>query len=70
MATRNYEGRKFDDEAINRIVDAFTIEETLQININDTSFTVSMCIPGEDASFYDFLYFAASSEPLVTLPLL
>ena len=70
MATRNYEGKKFENEAINKIVNALTIEEALQININDTSFTASMSIPGEDASFYDFLYSAASSEPSVTLPLL
>lgn len=89
MATRNYEGKKFENEAINRIVDALTIEEALQININDKAFTVSMRTPGEEAmakladeflignantfgtaSFYDFLYFTASSEPSVTLPLL
>ena len=50
MATRNYEGKKFEDEAINRIVDALTIEEALQININDKAFTVSMRTPGEDSS--------------------
>ncbi len=50
MATRNYEGRKFEMEATHKIVDALTIEEALQININDTPFTVSMRTPGEDAS--------------------
>ncbi len=30
MATRNYEGKKFENEAINKIVDALTIEEALQ----------------------------------------
>ncbi len=50
MATRNYEGRKFEQDDINKIVDALTIEEALQININDKPFTVSMRTPGEDAS--------------------
>lgn len=50
MATRNYEGKKFEMEAANKIVDALTVEEALQININDKAFTVSMRTPGEDAS--------------------
>jgi len=50
MATRNYEGKKFETEAANIIVDALTVEEALQININDKAFTVSMRTPGEDAS--------------------
>ena len=50
MATRNYEGKKFEAKASSKILDALTIEEALQININDTPFTVSMRTPGEDAS--------------------
>ncbi|MBT8277407.1 MAG: formate dehydrogenase accessory sulfurtransferase FdhD [Bacteroidia bacterium] len=50
MATRNYEGKKFDANEVNKIVDALTIEEALQININDKPFTVSMRTPGDDAS--------------------
>lgn len=50
MATRNYEGKKFETENAHKIVDALTVEEALQININDTPFTVSMRTPGEDAS--------------------
>lgn len=50
MATRNYEGRKFETNSSNKILDALTIEEALQININDEAFTVSMRTPGEDAS--------------------
>ncbi|MEM7085321.1 MAG: formate dehydrogenase accessory sulfurtransferase FdhD [Bacteroidota bacterium] len=50
MATRNYEGKKFEMDAANKIVDALTVEEALQININDTAFTVSMRTPGEDTS--------------------
>jgi FdhD protein len=48
MATRNYEGKKFDNNDVDKIVDALTIEEALQININDKPFTVSMRTPGND----------------------
>lgn len=50
MATRNYEGKKFDGAASKKILDALTVEEALQININDAPFTVSMRTPGEDAN--------------------
>jgi FdhD protein len=50
MATRNYEGKKFDKNSVDKITDALTIEEALQININNKPFTVSMRTPGEDAS--------------------
>ena len=50
MATRNYEGKKFEVSDSNKILDALTIEEALQININDSPFTVSMRTPGEDAN--------------------
>ena len=50
MATRNYEGKKFDAQAAHKIMDALTVEEALQINVNDQAFTVSMRTPGEDAS--------------------
>jgi FdhD protein len=50
MATRNYQGKKFESKGQSRIVDALTVEEALQININGTPFTVSMRTPGEDAS--------------------
>ena len=48
MATRNYEGKKFSTNDIDNIVDALTIEEALQININNKPFTVSMRTPGND----------------------
>lgn len=51
MPTRNYEAKKFEIDATHKMVDALTIEEALQINVNDTPFTVSMRTPGEDASF-------------------
>jgi len=50
MATRKYEGKKFDADEAHKIVDALTVEEALQININDKPFTVSMRTPGEDQS--------------------
>ena len=50
MATRNYEGKKFDINSSKKIVDALTIEEALQININNKPFTVTMRTPGEDVS--------------------
>ena len=49
MATRKYEGKKFELQTSTKIVDALTIEEALQININDKAFTISMRTPGEDA---------------------
>ncbi|WP_412986017.1 formate dehydrogenase accessory sulfurtransferase FdhD [Pontimicrobium sp. IMCC45349] len=50
MATRNYEGKKFESKEVNKIVDALTVEEALQININNEPFTVSMRTPGNDVS--------------------
>ena len=50
MATRNYEGKKFDTHKVNKIMDSLTVEEALQININNKPFTVSMRTPGEDMS--------------------
>ncbi len=48
MATREYQGRKFDYQGINPVVDALTVEEALQININGKPFTLSMRTPGAD----------------------
>lgn len=50
MATRNYEGKKFETDQAYKTLDALTIEEALQININNKPFTVSMRTPGEDVS--------------------
>ena len=50
MATRNYEGEKFRAHSSQNIVDALTVEEALQININNEPFTVSMRTPGDDMS--------------------
>lgn len=50
MATRNYQGNKYDKSSMDKISDALTIEEPLQININDQPFTISMRTPGDDIS--------------------
>ncbi|MBV1923397.1 MAG: formate dehydrogenase accessory sulfurtransferase FdhD [Flavobacteriaceae bacterium] len=50
MATRNYEGKRFEDDSVFKTVDALTVEEALQININGSPFTVSMRTPGNDIS--------------------
>lgn len=50
MATRNYEGKKFESKEVSKIVDALTVEEALQINVNNDPFTVSMRTPGDDVS--------------------
>lgn len=50
MATRNYEGKKFEKGLATKIADALTIEEALQININNKPFTVTMRTPGNDTS--------------------
>lgn len=48
MATRNYQGEKFDVQGVDPVVDALTVEEALQININGKPFTLSMRTPGAD----------------------
>jgi FdhD protein len=50
MATRSYEGIKVDENTSKNTFDALTVEEALQININNAAFTVSMRTPGEDAN--------------------
>ncbi len=48
MATRNYEGIKFDLDGETRVADALTVEEALQVRINGEPFTLSMRTPGAD----------------------
>jgi FdhD protein len=50
MATRYYEGKKFELNSMDYIVDSLAVEEALQININNKPFTVTMRTPGDDAS--------------------
>ena len=48
MGTRNYEGRKFEQESVSDTLETLTVEEALQININNRPFTVTMRTPGDD----------------------
>lgn len=48
MATRNYEGNKFNQSLVSDTMDTLSIEEALQININNKAFTVTMRTPGND----------------------
>ncbi len=50
MATRKYQAQKYESNSIEKAVDALTVEEALQININNKPFTVSMRTPGDDIS--------------------
>ncbi|MCP4311021.1 MAG: formate dehydrogenase accessory sulfurtransferase FdhD [Bacteroidetes bacterium] len=63
MATRDYQGRKFEMEAIVGTVDSLTIEEPLQININGKPFTVTMRTPQDDV---DLVRGLLHSEGIVT----
>lgn len=50
MATSNYEGKRFENNDVSKTLDALTVEEALQININGKAFTVTMRTPGDDLS--------------------
>ncbi|MGB5647225.1 MAG: formate dehydrogenase accessory sulfurtransferase FdhD [Muriicola sp.] len=63
MATRNYQGEKFDVQGVDPVVDALTVEEALQININGKPFTMSMRTPGADN---DLIRGLLHSEAIIT----
>jgi len=48
MATSDYEGKKFINDDATKTVDSLTVEEALQININNEPFMVTMRTPGDD----------------------
>ena len=48
MASRKYEGLKYEGIESSRTLDSLSVEEALQIDINDQPFTVSMRTPGKD----------------------
>lgn len=48
MAIRHYDGKKYINNTVENIKDALTVEEALQIHINNVPFTVTMRTPGED----------------------
>ena len=50
MATRNYEGKKYELDEASITSDSLSIEEPLQININNKPFTMTMRTPGNDVS--------------------
>lgn len=50
MATRDYEGKKYDLGSVENTTDSLTVEEALQININGEAFTITMRTPGNDQS--------------------
>ncbi len=48
MAVREYQGIKFDGGDAQKVTDSLTVEEALQVNINDKPFTITMRTPGND----------------------
>ena len=48
MGVTTYEGEKYQGKDARRVEDALTIEEALQITINNRPFTVTMRTPGAD----------------------
>ncbi len=48
MAIDNYKGKKFCDEKVIDVDDCLTVEQALQIKINNKSFTITMRTPGND----------------------
>jgi len=48
MGTRNYEGMRFDRQELRATLDTLSVEEALQININNKAFTVTMRTPDDD----------------------
>ncbi len=48
MATRTYEGMKFDARGALPVADPLTVEEALQLCINGKPFTLTMRTPGSD----------------------
>lgn len=48
MATRTYEGIKFDANGATPVADPLTVEEALQVCINGRPFTLTMRTPGAD----------------------
>jgi FdhD protein len=65
MATRIYEGKKFDLQGSRLVEDALTVEAALQININGKPFTLSMRTPGSDPELVRGIL---HSEDLVNSP--
>lgn len=50
MATNQYQGIKFSKDESKKVNDNLTVEEALQININNKPFTITMRTPNDDES--------------------
>jgi len=48
MAVNNYQGKKFTTQQVDAVDDNLTIEQALQISINDKPFTITMRTPVND----------------------
>ncbi len=48
MATKDYQAAKFNQTDFEKTVDSLTVEEALQINVNNQPFTMTMRTPGDD----------------------
>lgn len=58
MATLDYQGQKYEKEQRNLVRDILTVEEALQITINNFPFTVTMRTPGNDDALIRGLLFS------------
>jgi FdhD protein len=57
MAFTVYEGKKFSRAGEQKVQDALTVEESLEIALNGKPFTMTMRTPGQDTSFiHGYLY--------------
>ncbi|MFY0644977.1 MAG: formate dehydrogenase accessory sulfurtransferase FdhD [Bacteroidia bacterium] len=48
METNTYDGLKFQNGSFSDVIDTLTVEEAIQIGINDQPYTVTMRTPGSD----------------------
>lgn len=58
MATSEYQGQKYEQDQQKLVRDELTVEEALQITINNFPFTVTMRTPGEDRALIRGLLFS------------
>ena len=58
MAFHNYQGRKFIDGSVIPVDDNLTVEQALQIKINNRPFSITMRTPGNDKELITGLLYA------------
>ncbi|WP_070136893.1 formate dehydrogenase accessory sulfurtransferase FdhD [Crocinitomix algicola] len=63
-----YEGYKFIKESVTKVTDSLTIEQPLEININDKPFTVVMQTPGNELELSIGLLYAENVLPADYIP--